>query len=305
MAKPAPANAAAVVPPDLPPSDGVRASRAASELLRLGSTGPAVELWRGFLREEGFALPDQPADRFDMDCVLATRAFQQREAIGIDGKVGDETWGTARRLAKAREAALKPPAATADGAMPTPADPPLAPFLTEKRRALLYTAPPGWEVIAPGEDDVRFTGGWEEANIVRIAIPQLAGVKGARNDGAVRFHRLAAPRLAGLFAAWEQAGLMAQVLSFDGAYTPRMIRGRPKPGADPQHPKPLSNHAFGLAFDINAKWNALGEAPARRGEPGCVYDLVPIAWAHGFFWGGNFRTRPDGMHFEVGDVPVA
>ena len=49
---------------------------------------------------------------------------------------------------------------------------------------------------------------------------------------------------------------------------------------------------------------ALGEAPARQGEVGCLYDLVPIAWQHGFFWGGNFPRRPDGMHFEVGDIAL-
>ena len=48
----------------------------------------------------------------------------------------------------------------------------------------------------------------------------------------------------------------------------------------------------------------LGEAPARQGEVGCLYDLVPIAWQHGFFWGGNFPRRPDGMHFEVGDIAL-
>lgn len=289
---------------DAPPSDGVRDMAAKTELLKLGSSGDAVATWRGFLHDEAFLLPDEPADRFDMDCVLATRAFQLREAIEVDGKVGEATWKAARRVAKARKATLKPPPAENDGAMPLPADPPLAPFLTEKRRRALYSAPAGWEIVTQGEDDVRFTDGWEEANIAQVAIPQLAGVKGARNDGVVRFHALAAARLQHLFAAWEKAGLMARVLTFDGAFNARMIRGKPQPGADPIHPKPLSNHAFGLAFDINAKWNALGEAPARRGEVGCLYDLVPIAWQHGFFWGGNFPRRPDGMHFEVGDVPL-
>ena len=61
----------------------------------------------------------------------------------------------------------------------------------------------------------------------------------------------------------------------------------------------LSNHAFGTAFDINVPFNPLGARPALIGKQGSVRELVPIANEHGFFWGGHFGKRPDGMHFEV------
>jgi len=64
----------------------------------------------------------------------------------------------------------------------------------------------------------------------------------------------------------------------------------------------LSNHAFGSAFDINASFNALGVEPARVGDRGCVRELVTIANDHGFYWGGHFAKRPDGMHFEVANI---
>ncbi|MBP0575977.1 M15 family metallopeptidase [Mycobacterium tuberculosis] len=35
------------------------------------------------------------------------------------------------------------------------------------------------------------------------------------------------------------------------------------------------------------------------GAKGCVRELVPIANRFGFYWGGHFSTRADGMHFEV------
>src|SRR5512133_3895662 len=60
----------------------------------------------------------------------------------------------------------------------------------------------------------------------------------------------------------------------------------------------LSNYAWGTAFDINVAWNRLGTVPALRGERGSVRELVPLANAHGFYWGGHFSRR-DGMHFEV------
>lgn len=43
----------------------------------------------------------------------------------------------------------------------------------------------------------------------------------------------------------------------------------------------------------------LGAQPALSGQKGSVRDLVGIANEHGFYWGGHFRTRLDGMHFEV------
>jgi peptidoglycan hydrolase-like protein with peptidoglycan-binding domain len=287
-------------PADSAPGDSVKPMAPKNPFLKQGSAGPAVAVWRGFLRDQGFALPDQPADLFDEACDAQTRAFQEQQGLEVDGKVGDETWRRARKLT----AGLKIPGELPDPDFPVPPTPPLAPFLTDKRRAQLYTAPADWEVITPGQDEVRFTGGWEEANITGVLVPQLRGIRGAPNSGMIRFHGRAAHRLVSLFKAWEEAGLLAQLLTFDGAFNARMIRGDIKPKADPRHPKALSNHAFGLAFDINARFNGLGEPPARRGQAGCVYDLVPIAWKHGFYWGGNFQNRPDGMHFEVGDVPV-
>jgi peptidoglycan hydrolase-like protein with peptidoglycan-binding domain len=295
----------AAAAPDAPPSDAVRPMAPTHHFLKLGTEHDAVATWRDFLRGQGFAVPEAPARLFDIDAVQATRDFQAREGLEIDGRVGDESWKRARRLATG----LKPPPAAADDRLPDPGNPPRVPFLGAARRAALYTMPRDWEAVGRDTDDVRFADDWEARNIVRVVVPQLAGIRGAPNDGGVRFHRLATTRLQKLFAAWEAAGLLARVLTFEGAFNARMIRGKPDPKAKPpptaRQPKPLSNHAFGLAFDINARWNGLGEPPARPGETGCLYELVPIAWDHGFYWGGNFAKRPDGMHFEVGDVPVA
>ena len=103
------------------------------------------------------------------------------------------------------------------------------------------------------------------------------------------FHKLAAAQLQALWEAWEKAGLLKQVLTFEGAFVARFIRGSTST---------LSNHAFGSAFDINYRWNKLGARPALVGETGSVRELVPIAHEHGFYWGGHFNRR-DGMHFEV------
>jgi D-alanyl-D-alanine carboxypeptidase-like protein len=74
-----------------------------------------------------------------------------------------------------------------------------------------------------------------------------------------------------------------------GSFAPRYVRGSRVT---------LSSHAWGAAFDVNYAWNRLGTVPALRGEKDSVRELVPIAHAYGFYWGGHF-SRCDGMHFEV------
>ena len=48
--------------------------------------------------------------------------------------------------------------------------------------------------------------------------------------------------------------------------------------------------------------NGLGKKPAMIGEIGCVRELVPIANECGFYWGGHFDKRKDGMHFEIAKI---
>lgn len=59
--------------------------------IRRGDTGPAVAEIRSIL--VGLDLLDTASDVFDDDMDKAVRAFQQSRGIGVDGLVGDETWG--------------------------------------------------------------------------------------------------------------------------------------------------------------------------------------------------------------------
>ena len=72
-----------------------------------------------------------------------------------------------------------------------------------------------------------------------------------------------------------------------------------KKGWNPR--RTLSAHAYGVAIDLNARWNGYGVKPAPRGAPGSLVELVDIFAAHGFAWGGHFRPAryADGMHFEL------
>jgi hypothetical protein len=135
----------------------------------------------------------------------------------------------------------------------------------------------------PGNPErIKILNGWDEKNIADVSCPQLRRV--------VNVHHMAAGPFLALWLAWEKAGLLDRVHAFNGAWAPRYKRGRAGTGV-----AGLSNHAWGTAFDINAREYPLGKIVA-PGAP--IRALVPIAEGLGWFWGGNFRSRPDGMHFE-------
>jgi hypothetical protein len=256
--------------------------RTMAKALKAGSTGPFVKKWQQFLRGQGYLVA---ADgRFGDETAAASRAFQAKHGLTVDGIVGNQTLGQAALLGFE---IVDGDGIAELGFPPEPGFAPLASTEERQRRfGPLHYAP------APRPDNpeaIRIVNGWEAANIVTLTIPQLAGVQGLHKEGRVRFHRKAAAQLLALWAAWEKRGLLARVLTYAGAYAPRFIRGSRTV---------LSNHAFGTAFDINAAWNPLGAQPALAGSPGCLLDLVPVANELGFYWGGHF-TRRDGMHFEV------
>ncbi|MFN8406828.1 MAG: M15 family metallopeptidase [Sphingobacteriaceae bacterium] len=149
-------------------------------------------------------------------------------------------------------------------------------------------------------DGIRVLGDWRNTNITNVSIPQLNGKRFGNQtiqNGTIAFHRLGADALIRLWAAWEAAGLLDRIQTFEGGYAPRFIRG-----TQSRSPRPLSNHAWGTAFDINAPWNTFGGEPALVGQNGSVRELVTIAGNNGFFWGGHFNGHKDGMHFELGKV---
>jgi hypothetical protein len=135
---------------------------------------------------------------------------------------------------------------------------------------------------------------WEEQNLRNVTVPQLAS---RSLDDRQRFHKLGVDQLLALWAEWESAGLLELVVSQNGFYVPRFIKND-----EPGHfRRTLSNHAFGTAFDVNARTNARKKTPALLGQAGSVRMLVEIANKHGFYWGGHFaRDIIDGMHFELG-----
>ena len=81
-------------------------------------------------------------------------------------------------------------------------------------------------------------------------------------------------------------GHVKEIKTWDGCFNIRKKRGLTS----------MSLHSWGIAVDINAFENGLGKTPKlSSGFVKCFTDA-------GFNWGGNFKSRVDGMHFELSNI---
>lgn len=257
------------------------------QILRRGSEGDEVRRWQRFL--VGQRLLESSADGvFGADTEKATRTFQRLTKGDVDGVVGPNTYAAA--MQRGFDPGFTDPQGGVAGA-DWPPRPGFAPLVSNDERMRVF-GKFRYEEVGPDSDDIRILGDWREKNLRPVVIPSLAGVKGAPASGRIWVHRLVVEQVRALFAAWHDAGLDRLVLTWEGSFAPRFVRGSRTT---------LSNHSWGTAFDINYAWNKLATVPALRGEKGSVRELVPLANAHGFYWGGHF-SRKDGMHFEVAQL---
>jgi hypothetical protein len=252
--------------------------------------GADVRKWQLFLIGQGLPLP--VADGiFGGQTFNATLAFQHLYGLDADGVVGHQTLVAAIQRGFV---VLDDPGDTTRNGPNWPPRPAFAPLTgTAARQAIFgrFSYKPDPQPDNP--EHIRILGSWVADNIVSVAIPQLAGVDGAPRSGKVEAHRLVAGQLAALWRAWQDAQLLDRVLTWGGSFAPRFVRGSSTS---------LSNHAFGTAFDINMDWNRINTQPALLGAKGSVRELVGIANDHGFYWGGHYSKRLDGMHFEVAQL---
>ncbi|WBV41821.1 M15 family metallopeptidase [Pseudoroseomonas cervicalis] len=265
------------------------------QTLEVGDSGPEVRNWQSYLVEQGRLPPDQVDGRYGPITADATRQLQRLLGVAASGAVDQPTLEAAqqhltRQMAIAEVQAM----AGANRAGPSWPPPPagLTPLSTAQKQALFghfaYVPAP----TAQNPEAIRILDDWAQHNIVRVRLPGLARVQGGPSHESISWYRGAAEQLRALWADWEAAGLLGRVLSWGGSWAPRFVRGKAQEGI-------LSSHAFATAFDINVAWNPLGRTPALLNQPGCVRELVESANAHGFYWGGHFRSRLDGMHFEI------
>jgi D-alanyl-D-alanine carboxypeptidase-like protein len=137
---------------------------------------------------------------------------------------------------------------------------------------------------------------WVKANIVSVDIPQLHKFT---KGNPIECHRLIAEPLKAAFVDIEAAGLLDDIVTYDGLWVARHKNWDPQRG--------ISLHSWGAAFDINAEQNPYGGMPAAPGSRGSNDRFAPIFEKHGFAWGAWFGRQSldapaapdtDGMHFE-------
>ena len=159
--------------------------------------------------------------------------------------------------------------------------------LTSEGRAQLFGRFTWQPDPQPGNpENIKMLDSWAAVSIEKVLLPASI----TRDGHSVAWvHKMVAPHFLALVKAWEDAGVAADVLTWNGAYNARLIRGSTTT---------LSAHSHGSAFDINVSWNQLGQPPAALGAKGSVARLVPIAESLGWYWGGRF-SRVDGQHFEA------
>lgn len=119
---------------------------------------------------------------------------------------------------------------------------------------------------------------WVRAHITTEQVPIL---------GAVTCNKALFGQLRAALSEVVARGLSDKIHpgEYAGCYYPRFIAGK----------KVLSNHAFGLALDLNVPGNG-------RGSVGAIdREVVAIFKRWGFGWGGDWRWT-DPMHFEMNRV---
>lgn len=263
-------------------------------VLRRDSTGPDVERWQYFLIGQGYDV-GRADTVFGPRVESATTAFQGKYFGPADrkdpaGVVGNFTLGRAMTLGfhetvdddESEHSSNWPPA------------PSFQPLIGNDTRQALFGHFKFKPSPTPGNpENITILDDWVTKNIIPVNIPQIIGMPGFPKSGNMEFHRLGAKQLAKLFSDWHKAGLLYLLKEWGGSYVARFVRGSTTT---------LSNHSQGSAFDVNMTWNPLGAMPALAGELGSVRELVAIANDNGFYWGGHFKNRPDGMHFEIAQL---
>ena len=92
-------------------------------------------------------------------------------------------------------------------------------------------------------------------------------------------------RLSAAFKALIDTGCVQELKTWDGCFNIRKKRGLSS----------MSLHSWGIAIDLNAFENGLGQVPKLSPE------FVKCFTDNGFDWGGNWK-RLDGMHFELSKI---
>jgi hypothetical protein len=145
----------------------------------------------------------------------------------------------------------------------------------------------------PCGNDGNASPAWMKANLVGVTPPWR--MVASWNKGAVirqiQVHKKVAPSLERVLKRiWDAYGHsqaqieVSRMHLFGGGFNFRPKRGLSS----------LSLHAYGAAIDLDPEHNGLGQ------KQGTIPQVVIDAFkAEGWVWGGDWKNRPDPMHFQA------
>jgi hypothetical protein len=137
--------------------------------------------------------------------------------------------------------------------------------------------------------------GFREANIVTVAVPHR-GHAGHETGIALAVHRRVAALAVAFLVDLQARPYEIDAVRDDWGYDLRCQRGT---GPGTGRPCVTSNHAWGLAIDVNATRNPMRWPLTTDLPPGAER----LAMLYGFRWGGRW-SNPDPMHFEFSGSPA-
>lgn len=233
--------------------------------LSVGDEGEAVRAAQLAMGQAGFNSP--LTGKFTSDFEAKVKRFQEQHGLTRDGKIGIAT----------------------------------ASMLDAPHEAVVEIAKPSVHSTGYPHDDtasmVKFYGNpavnnnaWQAKNLVPVTPPWQMSY-GNTPVKTIMFHRLCADALAKSFAdIWSKYRSVDEIHRiglhrFSGAYNFRVVRGSSR----------LSDHAFGAAIDIDGDRNPM---TLDQGFKYPLAEVAPFFKANGAFWGGDFKHRRDGMHFQ-------
>ena len=131
------------------------------------------------------------------------------------------------------------------------------------------------------ERQILVTRKFEPRNYLRYAYDTSATIT------RIRAHFLVADVLMKCLVDCQKAKVPLSKLKYGGCYVWRPIRGSTQ----------LSLHSWGIAVDLEPAENPLGKEWV---DDGVMLDprIICIFKCNGWFWGGDFKTRPDAQHFQ-------
>lgn len=92
--------------------------------------------------------------------------------------------------------------------------------------------------------------------------------------------------LTAAFKALIATGCVTELKTWDGCFNIRKKRGLAS----------MSLHSWAIAIDVNAFENGLGQTPKLSKL------FVSCFTNNGFDWGGAWKSRVDGMHFQLSKI---